>query len=180
LYSDKSFNNLLQAYDNNPDDQAKGFATCKLCTDGRMTCDAHVYGGKTTLIASHIHKAKDNDGVNGEGPPVVNFCGTNAPGLLNAPGDYHEECEPYNDNSSSVNNNMRGIKSAGVDESIYELVSDIGLYPERYYLNFHSIASWSYWLANGGMPKGMCRGVMVSSSSDSRSTSQLDLAEERG
>ena len=41
------------------------------CTDGQLSCDANVYGGKTQLIASHIHYAKNGDGRTGEGPPVL-------------------------------------------------------------------------------------------------------------
>ena len=41
-----------------------------------------------------------------------------------------------------------------MDEYISDLVDDIGNYPDNYYMNFHSIASWSYWQSHGG-------GVMI-------------------
>ena len=101
--------------------------------------------------------------MNGNGPPVVNFCGSNKKGMINDGTPYEEECMPYM-NGNSVNTNMKGVQVAGTTngESIYDLVTDIGTYPEKYYLNFHSLASWSHWLGHGGDPMGMCRGVLVS------------------
>merc|ERR1712226_1521619 len=88
-----SFNNLLQSFPNNPDSHAQGFATFKLCTNGTLVADtALVYGGQTPLIASHIHYATNGDGTSGSGPPVISFCGSNTPGLINAAGPYPEEC----------------------------------------------------------------------------------------
>ena len=95
--------------------------------------------------------------------------------MLTAPCHYYEECKTYNENGNSVNTNMKGNKSNSVDQSIYELVLDIGNYPNKYY-ELHSIASWSYWLSNGGVPKGLCRGIMASSSSNNL---ELDLEQER-
>ena len=92
--------------------------------------------------------------------------------MITDPGTYMEACKMYSDNGNSVNNDMPGNKSMGVDQSIYDLVNDVGNYPEKYYLNFHSIASWSYWLSHGGKPVGMCRGVMMNSN-------HADLEEER-
>merc|ERR1712228_484703 len=38
----------------------------------------------------------------------------------------------------------------------------IGQHPDKYYFNFHSVASWTYWQHHGnGSPVGMCRGVMA-------------------
>lgn len=59
---------------------AKGFATC---TNGTMTCAASVYCGKTELIATHSHLASNGNGTFGSGDPVINFCGSNGPGMLN-------------------------------------------------------------------------------------------------
>jgi len=155
-----AYNSLMQAFVNNPDDKAQGFATCELCTNGTINCDANVYGGETPLIASHFHRASDDDGMNGNGPPVINFCGSNKKGMINDGTPYEEECMPY----MSVNTNMTGKQVIGTTngESIYDLVTDIGTYPEKFYLNFHSLASWSHWLGHGGDPMGMCRGVLVS------------------
>jgi len=154
-----AYNSLMQAFVNNPDDKAQGFATCELCTNGTINCDANVYGGETPLIASHFHRASDDDGMNGNGPPVINFCGSNKKGMINDGTPYEEECMPY----MSVNTNMTGKQVIGTTngESIYDLVTDIGTYPEKFYLNFHSLASWSHWLGHGGDPMGMCRGVLV-------------------
>ena len=61
VYSNMAYNSLMQAYVNNPDDKAQGFATCELCTNGTIYCDANVYGGETELIASHFHLASDGE-----------------------------------------------------------------------------------------------------------------------
>ena len=58
LYSYMKYNNLMQAYANSPDDHAKRYTTFTLCTDGTLTADANVWGGRMDLIASHVHKCK--------------------------------------------------------------------------------------------------------------------------
>ena len=155
LVSYMKYNNSMQAYANSPDDHAKRYTTFTLCTDGTLTADANVWGGRMDLIASHVHKC--NDGKTGEdcsGPPVINFCGSNDMGMITGAGHYMEECMPYNSNGNSVNTGMMGNVSDGVEMSISDLVDDIGNYPDNYYMNFHSIASWSYWQSHGG-------GVMI-------------------
>merc|ERR1711865_653736 len=142
-----NYNNLMQSFPNNPDSMAKGFSTCTLCTNGTMTCNANVYGGKTELVASHIHLASDGNGTSGSGDPVINFCGSNGGGMINDHTDYMNECAKYSSTSNSLNPEMMGAKVAGTTEgqSLAALVEDIGTNPGKYYLNFHSIASWSYW-----------------------------------
>ena len=188
LYSDMKYNNLAQYFPSNPDSNAKGMATCKLCTTGHMTCIANVYGGNTQLIASHIRLADDGDGVNGNGPPVISFCGTNGAGMINYPDSpkYLEECAPYNPKTGSalmpdmgcvlVDNYLNGTGT--VSHPLADLVNDIGRNPGKYYLNYHSIASWSYWQMHGdgdGEPTGMCRGVMQLSPSQQ---GEFDLEEQ--
>jgi len=165
LVSDMKYNNLMQAYANSPDDLSRQWIYYfTLCTDGTLTADANVWGGRMDLIASHVHKC--NDGKTGEdcsGPPVINFCGSNDMGMITGAGHYVDECMPYNSNGNSVNTGMTGNMSDGVVMSISDLVDDIGNYPDKYYMNFHSIASWSYWQSHGdGDPEGMCRGPMIS------------------
>merc|ERR1712061_326324 len=102
LFSSMAFNSLLQSFPNNPDSHAQGFATFKLCTNGTLVADtALVYGGQTPLIASHIHYATNGNGESGSGPPVISFCGSNTPGLINAAGPYPELCAPYMAGSSN-------------------------------------------------------------------------------
>ena len=154
--------NELQYFSGMVDDQANGMATCKLCTNGYMRCDATVFGGVSTLIASHIHLAEDGDGKNGSGKPVINFCGKNTKGYITGAGHYPEECAMYQD-SVSQNKGMVGERSAGdpdKDLSDAERIRDIGENPGKYYFNFHSLQSWAHWYPN---PKGMCRGQMISS-----------------
>jgi len=163
LFSSMAFNNLVQSFPNNPDSMAKGFATCSLCTNGTLTCGTSlVYGGKTPLIASHIHLASDGDGENGSGDPVISFCGDNSNGLIQLDPAYPEMCAPY-EGGSSNNAGMMGVflnTPANSGMTVSERVRDIASNAGKYYMNFHSIASWAYWQSQGDGPKGMCRGVM--------------------
>jgi hypothetical protein len=162
LFSNMAFNSLVQAFPNNPDSKAAGFATCKLCTNGTLTCTALVYGGQTKLIASHIHLAENGDGENGSGAPVISFCGDNTQGLINLNPPYPEMCAQYSSGSSS-NNEMQGVlldTPPNKGTAVADRVRDIAANPGHYYMNFHSIASWTYWSAQGSGPAGMCRGVM--------------------
>merc|ERR1712048_1419847 len=163
LFSSMAFNNLLQSFPDNPDSHAAGVATFKLCTNGTLVADtALVYGGQTPLVASHIHYATNGNGESGSGPPVISFCGSNTPGLINAAGPYPEPCAPYMMGSSN-NAGMMGylIPGENQDPSLSERVRDIAANPGKYYFNFHSVASWAYWSAvDASSPVGMCRGVM--------------------
>lgn len=48
--------------------------------------------GKSMLIATHIHLAPGGtNGANGEGPPMINFCGSNKAGMINDGTPYPEE-----------------------------------------------------------------------------------------
>merc|ERR1712066_865448 len=132
IFSSMAYNNLLQSFPNNPDSHAAGMATFKLCTNGTLIADsALVYGGQTPLIASHIHRAQNGDGVNGSVPPVISFCGSNTPGLINAAGPYHEPCAPYMGGSSN-NAHMTGYFIPGENEgtSLSERVRDITANPD--------------------------------------------------
>merc|ERR1711972_976287 len=181
LFSSMAYNNLLQSFPNNPDSHAQGFATFKLCTNGTLIADtALVYGGQSPLIASHIHRAQNGDGENGSGPPVISFCGSNTPGLINAAGPYPEPCAPYMGGSSN-NAHMMGYFIPGENEgtSLSERVRDIAANPGMYYFNFHSVASWAYWSAQNPShpePVGMCRGVMKSSSLPTKLSSTDSLS----
>merc|ERR1711879_273666 len=86
-------------------------------------------------------------GENGSGPPVISFCGSNTPGLINAAGPYPEPCAPYMGGSSN-NAHMMGYLIPGENEgtSLSERVRDIASNPGMYYFNFHSIASWGIGL----------------------------------
>ena len=82
MFSELSFNTLVQSFPSNPDSEATAYVDCKLCSRSGMQCTANVLGGRTQLVASHIHLASDGDGENGAGPPVINFCGDNGPGMI--------------------------------------------------------------------------------------------------
>jgi hypothetical protein len=127
-----------------------------------MTCDALVFGGKSPIIASHIHVSDNGDGSIGDGAPVISFCGDNTDGLINLRPDYPQACSA-NKEGKSNNPGMKGVfllSEANQGLSVADRVRDIGQNPGRYYMNFHSLASFTRFKSNGVSPKGMCRGPM--------------------
>jgi len=154
--------NPLQKYTNNPDSEAFGFATCKLCTNGTMYCTSLLHGGRSDLIASHIHLAEgpNADGTKSEGPPVINFCGSNSQGLILDGIDYTGPCEQWK-NGAAHNRDMAGVLVPNFNRGMTaaQRVEDIVKRPNMYYFNFHSLASWNHWYPT---PHGMARGVLVS------------------
>ena len=162
MFSELSFNSLVQSFPSNPDSQATAYVNCKLCSQSGMRCAANVHGGRTQLIASHIHVASDGDGVNGAGPPVINFCGDNSPGMISDGSPYKTPCAHYT-KGAALMADMRGNFIDGKQNSAFTLGSrlrDIASNPSNYYFNFHSIASWTHWQLEGKGPVGMCRGIM--------------------
>lgn len=166
LYS-KMTVNALQSYPENPDSRAYAFATCALCTAGNMTCTATVYGGKSQIIAAHIHLAtsddegKEADGTSMEGPPVINFCGKNTPGLILDGTPYQQECPAWDANGAAHMADMLGSLVMATNKGFTQesRVADIVQYPHRYYFNFHTLASWTHW-SQTGAPHGICRGQL--------------------
>jgi len=133
--------NPLQKYPNNPESQALGFVTCKLCTSGNMTCTSLLHSGKSELIASHIHLAnKGGDGSTGDGPPVINFCGSQKTGLILDGTDYSAPCSQWNANGALHDADMQGALVSSFNQGISakERVEDIVKRPDMYYFNFHS------------------------------------------
>ena len=55
---------------------------CKRYSRSDMRCTANVFGGRTQVVAPHIHQASDIDGEHGSGLPVINFCGNNRYGTF--------------------------------------------------------------------------------------------------
>ncbi|CAE7387304.1 cel6A [Symbiodinium natans] len=162
MFSELSFNTLVQSFPSNPDSEATAYVDCKLCSHSGMHCTANVLGGRTQLIASHIHLASDGDGVNGSGPPVINFCGENGPGFIADGSKYKTPCAHYA-NRAALMSDMQGNFVDGEQNAAFTLGSrlkDIASNPSKYYFNFHSIASWTHWQIEGKGPVGMCRGVM--------------------
>lgn len=160
MYSDITFNQLVQSFPSNPDSQATGYVFCSICSSGRMSCNATVFGGKTRLVAAHIHYV-DGDNRNGHGPPVINFCGSNAAGFIRDGSPYLSACSAYVDGAATMLN-MRGNLVNGGANTGYTAASramDIVSHPEKYYFNFHSVASWAYWKRQA-VHQGMCRGPL--------------------
>ena len=162
LFSELSFNSLVQSFPSNPDSQATAYVDCKLCSRSGMRCVGNVHGGRTQLVASHIHLASDGDGANGSGPPVLNFCGSNDRGMILDGSPYKTPCAHYK-NGEALMSDMEGDFIHGKQNAGFTLGSrlrDIASNPSKYYFNFHSIASWTHWQLEGKGPVGMCRGVM--------------------
>eukprot|EP00443_Scrippsiella_acuminata_P119791 CAMPEP_0115657170 /NCGR_PEP_ID=MMETSP0272-20121206/44544_1 /TAXON_ID=71861 /ORGANISM="Scrippsiella trochoidea, Strain CCMP3099" /LENGTH=376 /DNA_ID=CAMNT_0003095193 /DNA_START=61 /DNA_END=1187 /DNA_ORIENTATION=- len=153
--------NPLQKYPSNPDSEAFGFTTCMLCTDGASRCTSLLHGGRSDLIASHIHLAEgpDADGTRSEGPPVINFCGSNAQGLIQDGMDYSAPCVQWTDGAAH-NKDMEGVLVPNFNRGLTaaQRVEDIVKRPHMYYFNFHTLASWNHWYPK---PHGMSRGVLV-------------------
>jgi len=154
--------NPLQQYKNNPDSEALGFATCQLCTDGRMNCSSLLHSGKSRLIASHIHMASGDDsnsGVSGEGPPVINFGGDNQKGMIDDQIQYPQVCQQWV-NDAAENRDVPGVLVPHFNRGVTakERVEAIAATPGRYYFNFHTLASWTKWYPH---PQGIARGVLV-------------------
>ena len=162
VFSELSFNTLVQSFPNNPDSKATAYVDCQLCSHSGMHCAANVLGGRTQLVASHIHVASDGDGVNGAGPPVINFCGDNGPGMILDGSPYKTPCAHYAKGAalmaSMQGNFVEGEQNAGF--TLGSRLKHIASNPSKYYFNFHSIASWTHWQLEGKGPVGMCRGVM--------------------
>ena len=81
-----------------------------------MQCTANLLGGRTQLVASHIHLASDGDGENGAGPPVINFCGDNDPGMIADGSSYKSPCAHYHNRAalmSMTGNFIDGAQYAG-------------------------------------------------------------------
>jgi len=162
LYSQLKVN-PLQAYPSNPDSSAFGFATCKLCTNGTMSCTSLLYGGKTELIAAHIHLAMGTgsaDGSTGEGPPVINFCGKSAKGLISDGIEYPQECKSWDQHGAAHNPGMPGVLIPNFNRgmTVAQRVQDVARRPGMYYFNYHSLASWAHWYPT---PHGVSRGQLV-------------------
>jgi len=154
--------NPLQAYSSNPDSKASGFATCKMCTNGTMRCSTLLFGGSTQLIAAHIHLAmgaETADASKAEGPPVINLCGTNTQGLILDGIDYPQKCQSWDQRGASHNADMPGVLIPGFNRgtTVAQRVKDMARRPERYYFNFHSMASWTHFYPT---PHGMSRGQL--------------------
>jgi hypothetical protein len=162
LYSDVAFNVLRQSFPKSPDTKATGFVFCHACTSGHILCNATVFGGRTRLIASHIHLADDGDGANGIGHPVFNFCGDNRQGLINDGATYSSPCPAYKSQVATMSDMQSSFVPGGPNAGVTaaDRVRDILARPERYYFNFHSVASWAFWRARPH-PQGMCRGELA-------------------
>lgn len=154
--------NSLQVYKENPDADAYGFATCRLCTNSSLSCTSLMHSGTTQLIAAHIHLASEGegkDGSNTEGPPVINFCGSEAAGLIRDGTNYTQPCQQWDENGAAHDSHMPGVLVTNFNRgmTVADRVEDIAKRPHMYYFNFHSLASWNHWYPD---PHGMCRGIL--------------------
>ena len=99
MFNELSFNTLVESFPANPDGEANAYVDYKLCG---MQCKANVFGGRTQLVASHLHLASDGDGENGSGPPVNNFCGDSGPGMIADGSSYKSPCAHHKNRAAGM------------------------------------------------------------------------------
>ena len=107
----------------------------KLCSRSGMQCTANVFGGRTQLVASHMHLASDVNGENGSGLPVINFSGNNGPGMIADCSPYKSPCAHYKNRAAvkSMMGNFVDGQNAGftlrsrlkVDDECYHIFSEL-------------------------------------------------------
>lgn len=155
--------NPLQVYEGNPDSEATGVATLRLCTNGTLEATAFVHNGRSKVIATHIHMASGAGGTgdDGEGPPMINFCGANRRGWLDHSTPYLQECAGWDQHHVAKLGDMAGALVAAFNRgmTLAERVEDIAARPHMYYFNVHTLASWKQW-GRTGSARGMCRGTL--------------------
>lgn len=155
--------NPLQEYPENPDSATLGLATILLCTNGTMNATAMLHNGKSMIIATHIHVSNGGggtNGANGEGPPVINFCGSNRPGMVDDNTPYPQECDAWDRTDAVKMTDMPGVLVSMFNRgrTVADRVLAIAAKPEMYFFNVHTFASWKKWRPN---PKGICRGMLM-------------------
>ena len=107
----------------------------KLCSRSGMQCTANVFGGRTQLVASHMHLASDVNGENGSGLPEINFSGNNGPGMIADCSPYKSPCAHYKNRAAvkSMMGNFVDGQNAGftlrsrlkVDDECYHIFSEL-------------------------------------------------------
>lgn len=158
-----------QAFPGNPDAGTKGIALIMLCTNGTMLASSTVHGGRTQIIAVHIHIAKAprgshhqrGDGAKDDGPPIINFCGASLEGkqgMIDDGSPYTQECKQWV-RGVAKEVDMPGLMVAKINGhvSVADRVRDIANAPASYYFNVHSDAEWTHW---SPVPHGICRGPL--------------------
>jgi hypothetical protein len=170
MYSNAETNEVLKAGPKNADAGAIASVTCMMCSDSVSTasasCTTTVFAATTPLIAAHIHEVPTSStNADGNGPPVVNFCGSNylGAGGIDDGTLYTQECAATNAQSVSLSLNQTGVIVAGTTNgmTLVELVDKIVADPSKYYFNIHSAATFAYWKSAGKGPLGMARGPMM-------------------
>lgn len=164
FYSQMSVNEL-QKYPGNPDSQASGYASFKLCTNGTLQGQALIFGGTTQLIAMHVQRCEGGDTPQTrtaelcEGFPVLNFCGDNSAELIADGTPYLEACAAYSGLGASHTKQMMGAFVSGTNTgtTLAELLEDMAQNPQLYVFNAHSLASFGHWYPED---QGMARGPM--------------------
>lgn len=157
--------NQAQNYAGNPESDATGSVELLLCTNGTMQGNMSVEGGSSEIIATHIHHCEGGDspqtktGVLCSGPPVINFCGNNAAGLIADGTDYTAPCVSFDGSGTSHTKDMQGVLVDGknVEMAVAERVRDIAASPGKYYFNAHTLASYTHFYPKH---EGMCRGPL--------------------
>jgi len=165
--------NQAQQYPGNPYAEATGSVRLLLCTNGTLLGNLSVENGSSRIIATHIHHCQGGDspqtrsGVLCGGPPVLNFCGDNRPGLIADGADYTAPCADFNRDGMSRTAGMQGALLPGGPMTLAERVRDIGAHPDKYYFNVHSMASYNHFYPHH---EGMVRGPLEGRSVETTTT----------
>mmetsp|Transcript_24620 Transcript_24620/g.33664 ORF Transcript_24620/g.33664 Transcript_24620/m.33664 type:complete len:99 (+) Transcript_24620:2-298(+) len=98
-----------------------------------MGCHARLDGGKSPLVAAHIHKARNGDGANGSGPPVLNFCWKDGAGLASDGTMYVDACTEYMQDAAMMASTKGGLaKSTLAERYVAEVIQDLDTNPSKY------------------------------------------------
>jgi len=157
--------NEVQQYPNNPEADVSGYADLTLCTNGTMRASVLMFGGVSPIIAMQVHRCRGGDTPQRrfaelcQGEAAVNFCGENAPGLLNNGALYPSACPRRRSDGYLRAADMEGVlvSKAKQPHEVDAEIRHIGEHPDLYYFNVHSLASYTQWYPGH---KGMCRGPL--------------------
>jgi len=157
--------NEAQQYEGNVEASAAGTARLRLCSNGTASASFRVEGAWSDILATHIHRCNGGStpqtrtSVLCQGPPVVAFCGDNAPGQMDVGTPYTQPCGALAADHTAETSDAEGaLVEENTNMTMDELMRDIIGDPESYYFNVHS--DWSRMHAYPATDEGMCRGEL--------------------
>lgn len=154
----------LQVHSGNADSSVWGYAQLTLCTNGTMLSSSVLFDGRTQIVATHIHltstaNGRDGDAAVGEGPPVINFCGSNNMGLADDGTPYPQHCDQWDSQSAATNKDVPGVlvHATNAQVTTAERIAGIVAKPHSYYFLVETMASITHWTPQ---QHGACRGPL--------------------